>query len=86
MSEGGNVKAEGKKVFDEINKDDYPYDLTMQLQLKLNNKKKIRPWYARQQRKIYWKIKRQRSVPENLDPIAPLFKKRVKEGMGHWRG
>ena len=43
MSVGGIVKAEGKKVFDEINKDDYPYSLAMQLQLKLNNKKKIRP-------------------------------------------
>ena len=43
MSEGGIVKAEGKKVFDKVNKDDYPYNLAMQLQLKLSNKKKIRP-------------------------------------------
>lgn len=42
MSERGIAKATGKKVFHEINKDGYPYNLAMQL-LKLNNKKKIRP-------------------------------------------
>lgn len=78
------VKAQ---VFDEINKDDYPVNFTKQLRLKLKNKKKkIRQKCMRQQRKICQeKIKTEKCI-KSLDPIVPLFQKKVEKMYGLLKG
>lgn len=84
--EFAKLKAKAQ-VFDEINKDNYLVNFTKQLRLKLKNKKKkIRQKCMRQQRKICQeKIKTEKRI-KSLDPIVPLFQKRLKKCMGHGKG
>lgn len=84
--EFAKLKAKAQ-VFDEINKDNYLVNFTKQLRLKLKNKKKkTRQKCMRQQSKICQeKIKTEKRI-KSLDPIVPLFQKRLKKYMGHGKG